>query len=317
MHGFPMFSVSIVYVILLETIGYETGQNWSFPRLQMLAHINMASILVLDFLQVRISAVIPGNSKPCDVGWVTSEFLETLPWITAFRVWWFCIHSPFFKVPTELLKSQSEAAACRCYVRCTTLSSRTHQKLSHTDWHFSYSNDCSCHCSSWYSVSQQLQATGIPWHSQASQLQSGEDSSFAWRPNERRSTQRAPDVEVSETTVTFQWNSGDEPDEPWILWVSHMISVDFRFQWGFMTVVNKRSLCRFTGELTTVWCLLLLLSRLDQISSCKLTSMFKASCAEREPRKKSAMAATQFLTTTRSSILASTKSFQRLLNVTW
>ena len=68
MHGFPMFSVSIVYVILLETIGYETGQNWPFPRLQMLAHINMASILVLDFLQVRISAVIPGNSKPCDVG---------------------------------------------------------------------------------------------------------------------------------------------------------------------------------------------------------------------------------------------------------
>ena len=38
MHGFPMFSVSIVYVILLETIGYETDQNWSFPRLQFLAH---------------------------------------------------------------------------------------------------------------------------------------------------------------------------------------------------------------------------------------------------------------------------------------
>lgn len=32
MHGFAMFSVSLACVILLETIGHETDQNWSFPR---------------------------------------------------------------------------------------------------------------------------------------------------------------------------------------------------------------------------------------------------------------------------------------------
>ena len=223
------------------------------------------------------------------------------------------------QVPTELLKSQSEAAACRCYVMHNRLSSRT-PTVPHWlavlifQWFFMpllILVQCKSTTAGHSGRPQAFHGIPRPHSYSLARTHLLHDAAA------RRSTQRAPDVEVSETTVTFQWNSGDEPDEPWILWVSHMISVDFRFQWGFMTVVNKRSLCRFTGELTTVWCLLLLLSRLDQISSCKLTSMFKASCAEREPRKNSAMAATQFLTTTRSSILASTKSFQRLLNVTW